>query len=127
MLPHRYAVLYTAVRMQQFLYFLPLPQGQGSLRPTFAVRLRIGSFGLALCWLLAMACCCSARMPWEGMGAGADSWTVAPICQRASANDSAASSMRKTRSVTFPWTLSHMESNIRMPWRLYSVFGSTWA
>ena len=31
------------VRMWQFLYFLPLPQGQGSLRPTRWPRLRIGS------------------------------------------------------------------------------------
>ena len=30
--------------MWQFLYFLPLPHGHGSLRPTFSVRLRIGSF-----------------------------------------------------------------------------------
>jgi len=28
---------------QQFLYFLPLPQGQGSLRPTRCPTLRIGS------------------------------------------------------------------------------------
>jgi len=27
-----------AARWQHFLYFLPLPQGQGSLRPTFAER-----------------------------------------------------------------------------------------
>ena len=31
------------LRMWQFLYFLPLPQGQGSLRPTCSPRLRIGS------------------------------------------------------------------------------------
>src|SRR5262249_52733551 len=30
-------------RMWQFLYFLPEPHGQGSLRPTFWPRLRIGS------------------------------------------------------------------------------------
>ena len=29
--------------MWQFLYFLPLPHGHGSLRPTFSPRLRIGS------------------------------------------------------------------------------------
>src|SRR5271165_1677105 len=33
--------------MWQFLYFLPLPHGQGSLRPTFAPTLRIGSVFLA--------------------------------------------------------------------------------
>ena len=30
----------------QFLYFFPLPHGQGSLRPTFFSRLRIGSITL---------------------------------------------------------------------------------
>src|SRR5262245_35963913 len=30
-------------RMWQFLYFLPRPQGQGSLRPTRSLVLRIGS------------------------------------------------------------------------------------
>jgi hypothetical protein len=34
--------------MQQTLYFLPLPQGHGSLRPTFSARLRIGSFFFSL-------------------------------------------------------------------------------
>ena len=29
--------------MQQFLYFLPLPQGQGALRPTLAALLRMGA------------------------------------------------------------------------------------
>jgi len=32
-----------SIFMWQFLYFLPLPQGQGSLRPTFAPTLRIVS------------------------------------------------------------------------------------
>src|SRR5262249_53690719 len=31
-----------AVRPQQFLYFFPLPQGHGSLRPTFGNERRIG-------------------------------------------------------------------------------------
>src|SRR6266511_962088 len=31
-----------ATRPQQFLYFFPLPQGQGSLRPTFGNERRIG-------------------------------------------------------------------------------------
>src|SRR5437667_12303941 len=31
-----------ATRPQQFLYFLPLPQGHGSLRPTFGIERRIG-------------------------------------------------------------------------------------
>ena len=35
--------------MQQFLNFLPLPQGQGSLRPTRSWRLRIGSILRSLC------------------------------------------------------------------------------
>src|SRR5579872_4250515 len=33
--------------MWQFLNFFPLPQGQGSLRPTRSPRLRIGSIGLS--------------------------------------------------------------------------------
>ena len=37
--------------MWQFLYFLPLPQGQGSLRPTRWPRLRMGS-GFFSDWLL---------------------------------------------------------------------------
>ncbi len=51
-----------ACRMWQFLYFLPLPHGQGSLRPTRSPRLRIGSGFLSPCWLLAMAACCCPRM-----------------------------------------------------------------
>ena len=31
------------MRPQQFLYFLPLPQGQGSLRPTFGISRRTGA------------------------------------------------------------------------------------
>jgi hypothetical protein len=31
-----------ATRPQQFLYFLPLPHGHGSLRPTFGIERRIG-------------------------------------------------------------------------------------
>src|SRR5438874_11232633 len=31
-----------AVRPQQFLYFFPLPQGHGSLRPTFGIERRTG-------------------------------------------------------------------------------------
>src|SRR5213075_3349998 len=31
-----------ATRPQQFLYFLPLPQGHGSLRPTFGIERRTG-------------------------------------------------------------------------------------
>ena len=30
--------------MQQFLYFFPLPQGQGSLRPTLGPERRTGFF-----------------------------------------------------------------------------------
>src|SRR5438477_8365525 len=31
-----------ATRPQQFLYFFPLPQGHGSLRPTFGIERRMG-------------------------------------------------------------------------------------
>ena len=43
--------------MQQFLNFFPLPQGQGSLRPTRCWRLRIGS-GLWSTSVPSMAACC---------------------------------------------------------------------
>src|SRR5262249_12985902 len=48
---------YPAFRMQQFLYFLPLPQGHGSLRPTFWLRLRIGSCFLPSPPALVVPCC----------------------------------------------------------------------
>src|SRR5881392_3455289 len=32
-----------ATRPQQFLYFFPLPQGHGSLRPTFGISRRTGA------------------------------------------------------------------------------------
>src|SRR5437879_479879 len=58
----------------QFLYFLPLPQGQGSLRPTRSPRLRIGSSFLSLAWLV------ETWSPFALMvGRGADSWTAAPM------------------------------------------------
>src|SRR5271165_6384729 len=70
----------TAFRMQQFLYFLPLPHGHGSLRPTFSLRLRIGSGFLSPFWLLLMA---ATFWPWTLCSAtvafGAASCTVAPI------------------------------------------------
>src|SRR5947209_3773563 len=76
-----WGMCYTAaLRMQQFLYFLPLPQGQGSLRPTFSVRLRIGSGFLSLFWLLAIAAACC---PWvlsaPRTARGAASCVAAPI------------------------------------------------
>jgi len=66
-----------ASRMQQFLYFLPLPQGHGSLRPTLWLRLRIGSFLIAVCWLPAMAASCWPRMLLMVLGAA--SCVAAPI------------------------------------------------
>src|SRR5205085_6010933 len=49
-----------SIFMWQFLYFLPLPQGHGSLRPTFAPTLRIGSaffFSPALVCIPAASSC----------------------------------------------------------------------
>src|SRR6202035_3513444 len=54
------AAYLTALRMQHTLYFLPLPHGHGSLRPTFSARLRIGSDFLSPFWLLVSAACWSA-------------------------------------------------------------------
>src|SRR5208283_2150160 len=110
---------------QQFLYFLPLLHGQGSLRPTLSLRLRIGSGFLSPCWLPAMAASCWLRM-LSADGLGADSCTV--VCMAQSDSWKSISSSRRNReSVTLSCTPSHMVSNSFMPWRLYSVFGSTWA
>src|SRR3954465_5724225 len=83
--PRRYEVHTAAERMWQFLYFLPLPHGHGSLRPTFSPRLRIGSGFLsplpaamaASCWLRML----SAEAAAEGRMLWADSFTVAPMDQ----------------------------------------------
>src|ERR1043166_7018271 len=73
------------VFMQQFLYFLPLPQGQGSLRPTRAPRWRIGScFFSVCCWLPWMAAICWAWMLPSGgacMAGPAASWRASVMAQ----------------------------------------------
>src|SRR5436305_14867669 len=75
----------TALRMQQFLYFLPLPHGHGSLRPTRSPRLRIGSGFFSPFWLPAMACCCwSPMLPACPSTLCACSCVAAPIHQPAS-------------------------------------------
>jgi len=56
-------------RPQQFLNFLPLPQGQGSLRPTFGpVRtgLGLGLFTSSAAWLTM-----SLGLAWPGCGGAA--------------------------------------------------------
>src|SRR5438270_11830952 len=72
-------------RMWQFLYFLPLPHGHGSLRPTRSPRLRIGSGFFSVCWLLAMAASCWDRIdssPAAGKARGAASCVAAPIIHK---------------------------------------------
>ena len=82
--------------MWQFLYFLPLPHGHGSLRPTFCWRLRIGSAFLPSP-LAAMAVLCWARMSSAPACRAplACSLIVAPIDQTECWNAST-SSMRNT-------------------------------
>src|SRR5207253_2475014 len=63
-----------ALRIWQFLYFLPLPQGQGSLRPTRSRRLRMGSIFLSLAWFVDIGCPLALMV-----GRGAASWTAAPM------------------------------------------------
>src|SRR5262249_3459839 len=105
----------------QFLYFLPLPHGHGSLRPTRGpAERRIGSFFFPSAPLVTMSSCCVLGRR------GAVSCCVALIVPIASWQPSAPS-MRKIASVTRFSTPSFIASNSRIPCRLYSVFGSTWA
>src|SRR5262249_25443024 len=109
--------------MHQFLNFLPLPHGQGSLRPTFSDRLRIGSIFCSP-WLLSMADCCC----WPiAVGGGASSWTAAVSFHVEPTKLSSSCSMRKIRSVTRSPMLVHMVSKVCIPSRLYSTLGSIWA
>src|SRR5262245_908193 len=86
-----------ACRMWQFLYFLPLPHGQGSLRPTFSPRLRIGSGFLSPLWLPAIAALCWLAMLASLSAPAAVSWVVDSIDHSWKLPSS---SMRKTLSVT---------------------------
>src|SRR5438876_9265653 len=70
--PHVAAVF----RIQQFLYFFPLPHGHGSLRPILAPALRIGSIFFAGPWLAA-----AVPSSLAAVGRGAASCTVALIDQ----------------------------------------------
>src|SRR5262245_56081348 len=87
---------FTAVLMQQFLYFFPLPQGHGSLRPTLAPKLRIGSIFFSP-WLPAMAWSCgdcrAEATAWAN-APGADSCVVAPMFQTDSSKPSLSSSLK---------------------------------
>ncbi len=76
--------------MWQFLNFLPLPQGQGSLRPTRWPRLRIGSSGRSPCWLAPMAACCC----WAiSLCVGISSWMAALSTQVEPTKSSSSCSM----------------------------------
>src|SRR5262249_32188008 len=114
--------------MWQFLYFLPLPQGQGSLRPTFWPPLRIGSgffFSppVFVCLSAAAPCACRACVAEIAAACVAR----APAHSAACASSSPISSMRKTASVVRSRTPSHILSNSFIPSRLYTIFGSSWA
>ena len=113
----------TCCRMWQFLYFLPLPHGHGSLRPTWSSRLRIGSvfFGASLAFVDHAVL---ARRP-ERAEPCRLSWLIGKADH--GPGSSSSSSMRKTVSVILSSTPSHIASNSFMPSRLYSVLGSTWA
>ncbi len=85
------------LRMWQFLNFLPLPQGQGSLRPTRSSRLRIGSsflIGLGAVDRGLLLAGDLAGVP------GACSWMASLSTQVEPTKSSSSCSMRKIRSVT---------------------------
>src|SRR5262249_45846777 len=110
------ATYFAADFMQQFLYFLPLPHGHGSLRPTLSILLRSGwtffpSPRAFVCWARTSSAAARAR--------GASAWVAALISQTDSWKLSSSSSL-KTASVTFSATPSHIVSNSFMPCRLYS-------
>src|SRR5207249_10008224 len=64
---------------QQFLYFLPLPHGHGSLRPTFGVS--------RLCGLVTSSMALSTMPPpdFESLGGGCDAPPNAPPLSRSGA------------------------------------------
>ena len=113
-----------AFRMQHFLYFFPLPQGQGSLRPTFSMRLRIGSIFFSAS-VPAIAACCCRSMSLAGRGVFLDRGRLDPR-----AADEAFVELLHLED-----QIGHVRcrprptcaSNSFMPSRLYSTFGSTWA
>src|SRR6476620_8674830 len=82
--------------IQHCLHFLPLPQGQGSLRPTFGSKLRIGSIFLSAS-VPAMAACCWRSISLAGLASSliaCDSTHVLPT------KPSSSCSILKIRSVT---------------------------
>ena len=99
------------LRMQQALNFLPDPQGQGSLRPTFFPTLRTGSrFFSVDRWLAAMAASCWLRTPPGGCarrraatrpaGGSSGPGRAASASRGTSRNSGSNCSTRKIRSVT---------------------------
>ena len=110
--------------MWQFLNFLPLPQGHGSLRPTslpaIADRLDLASAFRSVDGRLLVAAVIMAL-------GGGESCTALLSVHVEPTKPSSSSSMRKIMSVTRSPSESHICSKIRMPSRLYSTFGSTWA
>src|SRR5262249_7318248 len=105
--------LHAVWRMWQFLYFLPLPHGQGSLRPTLAPRLRIGSVTFSP-WPLFVVCCAAAACA-DSVGAAA--CVAGPVTHSVSAK-APVSPIRNSISVTLSSTPSHMVRNSFMPSRL---------
>src|SRR5688500_1133432 len=85
------------VRPWQFLYFFPLPHGQGALRCTFSSRLRIGSIFVAACEPSIAACVCS-LMP--GALGGASSLIAADSTHVLPTKFSSSCSILQIRSVT---------------------------
>ena len=110
--------------MQQFLYFLPLPQGQGSLRPTFCSRLRIGSSFLSAS-VPAMAACCW----WAISLAGGASSLIAAVFDPRAADEALVELLHLEDQIGHVVADARPTScrTARMPSRLYSTLGSTWA
>src|SRR5207247_10283357 len=108
------------LRRQQFLYFLPLPQGQGSLRPTRLPRLRIGS-GLASASAPALVCC---WLRWNSSVAPGASACVALVSTHVDpTNSSLSCSILKIRLVAWSPTVLLICSKCFIPSRLDSTFG----
>src|SRR5450432_1991488 len=113
---------------QQFLYFLPLPQGQGSLRPTFGpVRT-----GLALAWASAAAAASlttSLALPGEPAPPNALVFWCKVCCGtffRKFSNASIDDALRKMLWQISVFTLTISSSKILNASDLYSSSGSRW-
>src|SRR5690606_15589848 len=114
----------------QCLYFLPLPQGQGSLRPTFSST-RIGDVGpLARAWAGPGPRPAAAAAASTGLASGAEYVTDAGLAARRWRPRSRASSVwtctRKSSLATFRRMFAFISSKRLKPSKAYSCSGLRW-